>query len=260
MRLFFILCCLLPLATYPQTIEQRTFYSVQIQDGFIIKIRKPANYSDKKAYYHIYVADGSLKLGNYILGTDADWKADVPEHCIIISFAHIGDWHMKRQRDFIPSDAGGHKTKEFGRASDFYWFLKRGLIPYVNNKFPLKKSSAFIGHSFSGLFCLYTLFQEDKLFDRHFAISPSVWANYYELLKIEKNYADKNKSLNARVDLQAGGLEVLNKVLSSTKEFLTTTESRNYAGYMIGFSTVNNANHFSIIKPGVDKVLAQFKE
>ena len=55
----------------------------------------------------------------------------------------------------------------------------------MKKKYPNKKERVFIGHSFGGLFCLYTLFKEDKLFDRHFAISPSVWANYYELDKIE---------------------------------------------------------------------------
>lgn len=213
----------------------------------------------RKAYHLIYVADGSIKLGTYVLGTDENWKADVPNNCLIITFAHMGDWHEKRQRDFIPSDAGGHKEINFGQAHNFYLFLKQILIPFVNKRFPARKSTAMIGHSFSGLFCLYTLFQEDKLFDRHFAISPSVWANYGELLKIETNYSKNHKSLNAILMLQAGGLEVFNKVLSSTKEFYNITQARKYTNFHVSFSTVNNANHVSMIKPGVDKVLATFK-
>lgn len=258
MRFFLLIASLLPVILSAQTIERKVLYSEQVKDSFVIKIRKPANYSDKKPYHLIYVADGSLKLGNYVMGTDEDWKATVPESCIIITFAHIGDWHVKRQRDFIPSDAGGYKNKDFGQAKNFYLFLKDQLIPFVNKKFPQRKSTALIGHSFSGLFCLYTLFQEDKLFDRHFAISPSVWANSYELLKIEDAFFKQHKTLNASVSLQAGGLEVFNKVLSSTKQFYTTTLERKYALYKVRFSTVNNANHFSMIKPGVDKVLLNF--
>jgi predicted alpha/beta superfamily hydrolase len=54
--------------------------------------------------------------------------------------------------------------------------------------------------------------QPDKLFDRHFAISPSIWANYYELEKLEANYVKNKKTLKANVTLYAGGLEFLNIV------------------------------------------------
>ena len=257
------ICCLFillfSLTASSQTVETTTLYSSVIKDSFIIKIRKPPGYADSKPYHLIYVADGSLKLGNYILGTNSDWKADVPENCIIISFAHTGNWHTKRQRDFLPSDAGGYKDKNFGQAHNFYLFLKKTLLPFINSKFRQYQSTAFIGHSFSGLFCLYTLFQEDKLFDKHFAISPSVWANQGELLKIEEVFYKKKKTLTATVSLQAGGLEVFNKVLSSTKEFYNITQKRKYTGYNVSFSTVNNANHYSMIKPGVDKVLLSFR-
>ena len=196
-----------------------------------------------------------MKLGNYIIGTDSSWSAEIPSDCIIVTIAHIGDWHTKRQRDFLPSDAGGYKDENFAQALNFYLFLKNTVIPLVNEKLVNRKRTAFIGHSFSGLFCLYTLFQEDKLFDYHFAISPSVWANHGELMKIERKYFESTRELYAKVELQAGGLEFLNKVLSSTKEFYKTTKSRNYNGYEVDFSTVNNANHYSIIKPGVDKAL-----
>jgi predicted alpha/beta superfamily hydrolase len=260
MRFCFLFILLFSLSASSQTIETTTLYSSVIKDSFIIKIRKPQGYTEKKLCHLIYVADGSLKLGNYILGIDSNWKADVPENCIIISFAHTGNWHTKRQRDFLPSDAGGYKDKNFGQAHNFYLFLKQTLLPFINNKFKQHQSTAFIGHSFSGLFCLYTLFREDKLFDKHFAISPSVWANHGELLKLEEAFYKKKKALTATVSLQAGGLEIFNKVLTSTKEFYNITQKRKYTGYTIGFSTVNNANHYSMIKPGVDKILLSFKK
>lgn len=242
-----------------QTIEIKTMYSLAIRDSFIVRIKTPAGYDPEKSYHHIYTADGGIKLGNYIIGTSESWKADIPPNCIIITIAHTGDWHMKRRRDFLPSDAGGYSNKEFGQAQAFYQFLKNSIIPYVSVTFKKPVSTAFIGHSFSGLFCLYLLFQDDRLFDKHYAISPSVWANDEELLKIEKRFFEKKKRLPANISLQAGGLEIFNKVLSSTKEFRTITAARKYAGYTVRFSTVNNANHYSIIKPGVDKILQEFR-
>lgn len=242
-----------------QRIDRKMIYSPQVQDSFLLQIRIPAGYQAGKPYHHIYMTDGSLKIGNYVLGTDSSWRANVPENCIIITIAHIGNHTMKRQRDFLPSDAGGYSDPKFGQARKFYLFLKNSVIPMVNKRFGARKSSAFIGHSFSGLFCVYTLFQEDNLFDRHFAISPSIWANHSELMNIEANYAKKSKTLNANLDLLAGGLEVFNMVLSSTRQYFQETVNRKYSGYKVSFNTINNANHISIIKPGVDKALDNFR-
>lgn len=250
---------LLVTTSLAQSIEKRVIYSPQVKDSFLLQIRIPANYQKNKSYHHIYLADGSLKMGNYVLGKDSSWRASIPENCIIITIAHFGDYSMKRQRDFLPSDAGGYSDPKFGRAQQFYLFLKNTLIPSINKQFGAKKSSAFIGHSFSGLFCVYTLFQEDKLFDRHFAISPSIWANYNELMKMEVAHAKKSKRLHGNLDLLAGGLEVFNKVLSSTTKFYNQTLERKYEGYKVSFNTVNNANHYSIIKPGVDRALANYR-
>lgn len=260
-RLLFLLIITAGTATtcFAQKIVRSMVYAPQIQDSFLLQVRLPNAYKKETSYHHIYVPDGSLKMGNYILGKDSSWRADVPENCIVITIAHTGDWHKKRQRDFLPSDAGGYTDKDFGRARQFYLFLKNTLMPQMKRQYGTAKSTAFIGHSFSGLFCLYTLFQEDKLFDRHFAISPSVWANNRELLKIEENFFQQHKQLRGTVSLLAGGLEVFNKVLSSTKEFYTNSRQRGYKEYEATFATVNNANHYSIIKPGVDKALAYFR-
>jgi predicted alpha/beta superfamily hydrolase len=96
--------------------------------------------------------------------------------------------------------------------------------------------------------------QPDKLFDKYFAISPSIWANYYELGKIEKAYYDKQHVLNGKIVMYAGSLEIFNKVLSSTSEYYSLLQSRKYAGLSIGFEQINYANHFSVIKPAVEKI------
>jgi predicted alpha/beta superfamily hydrolase len=242
---------LLPALLHAQDTTVHSITSRHTKDKYVITIK---NHKPALKQHAVFVADGSLKLGQYILGTDEDWKAAVPENCVIITIAHTGDWHMKRQRDFIPSDAGGYKNDEFGHAMNFYLFLREELFPFVNSKIQNQADRSFIGHSFSGLFSLYASLQQQKLFDRYFAISPSVWANYYELPKVEKNYADKNSSLNGKLFLYAGSLEVFNKVYASTTEYYQTLQSRKYTGLNVQFTEIKYANHFSIIKPAVDNI------
>jgi predicted alpha/beta superfamily hydrolase len=257
---WFIFVFLSPIFLRSQTTETDTVYSKHVKDKFIITIRKPASFDLKKKYHHVYITDGSIGIGDYILGKDKSWAAAIPSSCIIIAISHVGDWESKRRRDFIPSEITKNSGKDFGKADSFYLFLKNELIPMIEKKQTNKKDRVFIGHSFGGLFCLYTLFKDDKLFDRHFAISPSIWANYYELDKIEEKFSKTHKALKANVTLFAGTLEFLNKVLSSTRSFYTTIQTRKYSGLVIQKNEINYANHFSIRKPAVDKIFESLKD
>lgn len=247
-------------STFSQLITNDTIYSSSVKDKFVITIRKPAGFSNSKKYHHVYMTDGSIGIGDYVLGRNKSWAATIPSNCVIIAISHTGDWHDQRPRDFIPSDINRNVEENFGKADLFYKFMKNELIPLVEKKMTNKKSRAFIGHSFGGLFCLYTLFKEDKLFDRHFAISPSIWANYYELDKIEEKFSKTNKSLKADVTLYVGGLEFLNKVLYSTRSFYNTVTKRRYAGLTINKDGIGNANHFSIRKPAIDRIFDLLKD
>jgi len=252
-RYLFIGCLLLPALA----IGQYNIFSKYTSDKYIITIK---NHNPAIKQHAVYVADGSLNVGKYVLGIDEDWKATVPANCVIVTIAHIGDWHEKRQRDFIPSDAGGYSDTVFGKAKQFYLFLQNELIPFVDKKLANQLDRSFVGHSFGGLFSLYASLQTVKLFDNYFAISPSIWANYYELRKIEENYARTQKELKGKIFLYAGSLELFNKVLTSTLEYYATLSTRKYAGLSVSYTEIKNANHFSIIKPAIDKVLTSISK
>ncbi|MBI5371097.1 MAG: hypothetical protein HZA79_03610 [Sphingobacteriales bacterium] len=145
-----------------QTTQTDTVYSAQVKDKFIITIRKPAGFSAAKKYHHVYMTDGSLGIGDYVFGKDKYWAAVIPSSCVIIAISHIGDWHEKRSRDFIPADISKNVETNFGKADLFYGFMRHELIPRIEKKLPNKKDRVFIGHSFGGLFCLYTLFNTDE--------------------------------------------------------------------------------------------------
>ncbi len=259
-QLFCSLLILVSLSTFSQSTQIDTFYSSNVKDKYVITIRKPAGYTTTKQYHHVYMTDGSIGIADYVLGKDKSWAASIPSNCVIIAISHIGNWHDKRPRDFIPADISKNPETNFGKADKFYLFMKNELIPMVEKKLTNKKSRAFIGHSFGGLFCLYTMFKDDKLFDRHFAISPSCWANNNELDKIETAYFKKNKQITANVTIYVGGLEFLNKVLYSTRSFYTTVTERKYKGLTMVKDEIGNANHFSIRKPAIDRIFEQLKD
>lgn len=256
-RLFVILSLFISCKSHINNTDDKldSLHSSFTADDYLIKVRLPVTYNEKNIYHIVFVADGSIELGEYVLGSNEEWKAAPLSNTIIITIGHIGDWEAKRRRDFIPSDIRLNAEEDFGKAALFYSFVKFELIPFVNKKYPNQKSKAFIGHSFSGLFCLYAALKNEKLFDHYFAISPSVWANYGELLKIEEEFSKNNSDLSASIDIYVGGLEIFNKVISSSTEFYNKIKSRNYKSLNIIYETIGGANHFSVRKPAIDKIL-----
>lgn len=258
--MFWLFTLALPLFSFAQTIQVDTVYSTTLKDKYVITTYKPAGFSTTKKYHHVYMTDGGIGIGDYVLGKSKSWAAVIPANCVVIAIGHIGKYSAKRPRDFIPADITRNVETNFGKADSFYLFLKNELIPTIERKMNNKKDRSFIGHSFGGLFCLYTLFKDDKLFDKHFAISPSCWANYYELDKIEEDYFKKSKQINANVTIYVGGLEFLNKVLYSTRSFYSTVTERKYKGLVIKKDEMGTYNHLSIRKPAVDRIFEQLKD
>jgi predicted alpha/beta superfamily hydrolase len=255
LAIFFLLFISCKSHSYTSPKDSITIHSNNTRDDYVLQIKTPKGFNDSAAYTIVYVADGLIGTGKYILGEDSSWAAKTPDNCIIVTIGHMGNWEQKRRRDFIPSDAGGYKDEDFGHADKFYSFLKSELIPFVSNKFPHQKNRVFIGHSFSGLFCLYAALKNEHLFDQYFAISPSAWASDRELLKIENTFINSHTDFNANIHIYAGSLEQFNKVLTSTKDFLKPLEEKHYKSLDVSFEAIPWANHFSVRKPAIDRIL-----
>ncbi|HET9747239.1 MAG TPA: alpha/beta hydrolase-fold protein [Chitinophagaceae bacterium] len=250
--IFFI--WLLPLSIASQTTKE-DFTSSRTGDTYRLIIRRPYPFDSTKAYHHVYFTDAAIKSGRVILNQ----PDDSTKNCILIGIAHTGDWNKKRRRDLIPSDAGGYRNDNFGQASKFFLFMKEELMPYVTRKFGKQKTNVIIGHSFGGLFALYISMRENKLFDHYYVISPSVWANYRELMKIENDYANRNKNYNSSIAIYAGSLEFLNKVLSSSKEFYDQVKERKYNGLIISRAVINGVNHYGIVPRVIPWIFRQLR-
>lgn len=256
LAIFFLLFISCKSHSYAPGKDVATIHSENTGDDYVLQIKTPQCYNDTTAYTIVYVADGLIGTGKYILGMDSSWAAATPSNCIIVTIGHTGNWEMKRRRDFIPSDTENSRDENFSHADKFYSFLKSELIPFVDKKFPKQKSRVFIGHSFSGLFCLYAALKNEHLFDQFFAISPSAWANDRELLKIEKEFLNKHEDFNSTIHIYAGSLEEFNKVLTSTKDFIKPLKEKNYESLILSFEVIPWANHFSVRKPAIDRILA----
>ena len=117
-----------------QTTQVDTVYSTNTKDKYVITIRKPAGFSAAKKFHHVYMTDGGIGIGDYVLGKSKSWAATIPGNCVVIAIGHIGDYNSKRPRDFIPADISKNVETNFGKADKFYLFMKNELIPATEKK------------------------------------------------------------------------------------------------------------------------------
>jgi predicted alpha/beta superfamily hydrolase len=236
-------------------VERTTFYSAIVKDSFLISVKKPLTYSKNKKYKTFLIADGAIKLGKNFLSFFDNYPDSCKTDMIVVTISHLGDWHMKRRRDFIPSDISANSSEVFGNANSYHNFLKTELLPYIKQTIPNTGEMVFVGHSFTGLFSLYLALKDPLLFQTYYAISPSCWANYNEISKIEEAYRLETDSLPTTIKMYAGSREVLNKVLSSSSGFYKTVTQRNYKALKISYEILQGEDHISILQPAINKVI-----
>jgi predicted alpha/beta superfamily hydrolase len=187
-------------------------------------------------------------------------QISIPENCIVVSIHHTGNIKEGRNRDLIPSDIRKNGKENYGQAHSFYLFMKEELVPFVSRLFPHASEKVFIGHSLSGLFCLYMTFQDDSVFDHFYAISPSVWANHFELLQIEKAYNHHHHDLKRAISVYYGSLELFNLIRISTQKYLSAIRKRNYEHLHLEYTMIQKMRHFTVRKPALELIMNSLKQ
>jgi len=133
-----------------------------------------------------------------------------------------GDWNAKivvdivmfmRQVGFMPPvivvgvpnffDANGINSRDHdltptvvadqprsGGAAAFLSFLKTELVPYIDGRYPTNGTHLIHGHSFGGLFLMYALVNDPKLFDGYLILDPAMsWDQHRLDASIESSLA-----------------------------------------------------------------------
>jgi len=121
----------------------------------------------------------------------------------------------ERAQDYTPPseryDNTGDKTnKKFGGAENFYRFIQEELAPDLHRRFSINAAQQNIfGHSYGGLFSLYSLFNHPNGFRNYLIASPSIWWNQQRILQDFPAFSEhlQNIKENIGVRFTAGEYE-----------------------------------------------------
>ena len=105
-----------------------------------------------------------------------------------------------RTRDLTPAIELNEETKKniptAGGADNMLRFISDELIPYIDENYNTGNYRILVGHSFGGLFAVYTLLNKPDLFDAYIAISPSMWWDDQNQLVKAQEFFKSDPDLN----------------------------------------------------------------
>jgi predicted alpha/beta superfamily hydrolase len=223
--------------TYSQTNQDNEFlqkvgaldsiYSKTLKEYRKIYVQLPAYYdaSKNEKYPVVYILDGEVLLPTVKNVQDFYSGGFTPE-MILIGISN----GKNRMRDLTTSKVTEMYVSPFnqenGEAENFSKFIETELIPFVEDKYPITNFRTLIGHSYGGLFTLYSLIHHPQLFSNYIAIDPSLdWDNqklFKEAHSIisTTNYNQKSlfMSLGGQLNMQDSSISIDN-VMQDTSDF-----------------------------------------
>lgn len=114
----------------------------------------------------------------------------------------------RRRVDLTPTTERGAEAPPSGGAAAFLATFRRDFIPLIEKNYRANGDRALLGHSFGGLFAVYTLFNAPDLFNRYGILSPSMWWDDYRLLGELSKATPPSIATGARVFVAVGEDEI----------------------------------------------------
>ncbi len=179
---------------------------------------------------------------------------------------------QSRSRDYTPTSpvrsADDYSDDvSYGGAAHYRDFLAERVLPRIDAQYrtdPARR--AYAGHSYGGLFGSYVLLTRPQMFQSYILSSPSLWFDHKVIDRIEQDYADGHRSLNARVLLTIGSQETTdppppfpqrNDMLRHNQQFAERLRARGYQGLQVDTRVQDGEDHLTVYPSSITRALLQ---
>ncbi|MEH0834369.1 alpha/beta hydrolase [Pectobacterium cacticida] len=146
------------------------------QHAYRIFIAQPRQPAPDGGYPILYMLDGNAQFPVAVNSYDA--KNGPPPLIVAIGYPTEKPYDVPaRTRDYTPpTTISDPDFAAGGEAETFYQFLQTTVKPWIEAHYAVNtQKQTLAGHSFGGLFTLYTLFNHTPSFQHYVAASPSIW-------------------------------------------------------------------------------------
>lgn len=166
--------------------RQWTMHSPETGGDYLIQVAVPDGPAPAAGYPVLYVLDGNTRFPLLLAARETLTRHDPaasPEPLLIVGVGYTDTERFafdRRSRDYTPPVQGSPdrpaQERPHGGAPRFLDFIETHLKPAIHERFAVDTGrETLLGHSYGGLFAVYTLLTRPAAFDRYAAISPSLW-------------------------------------------------------------------------------------
>lgn len=179
-----------------------------------------------------------------------------------IGYPREAPFDMERRTfDYLAS--GPSTGPKVGGAAQFAEFIETELKPMLGSSFPIDSTrQALFGHSFGGLFVLWSLFTQPEMFQTHIAASPSIWWNERAILAVADVYKQRKSgpAARARLLITVGGLEreipfaggKLN-IVADAEALTARLRAHADQAVDVSYSEIIDENHMSVVPSAIGR-------
>ena len=202
-------------------------------------VYRPTNYELSEAKYPVlYLLDGNAHF-HHVTGIINFFSrlSSMPE-MIVIALPNTN-----RNRDFLPTHV--ERVSSSGGADNFLKFFKEELIPYVEKNYRTASYRILCGHSYGGLFSVYTLLTNPELFNATIAISPTLYWDNRLLFKKAETLFKEQPDLKKFLFYTMGGKE-REEMRSTALDFEKLLKEKAPKGLNWQFQLMEKEDHGSI--------------
>jgi len=204
----------------------------------------------------IYLLDGNADFAVMVHAARSHAQRPELSHvepAVIVGIGYPIDDDLDLQRrtfDYTPAAPrerlglrpNGKPWPATGGADAFLAFIEQHVKPRIAADFAIDPArQALFGHSFGGLFTLYTAFTMPQLFQGFYASSPSIWFAGRFVLEFERDFGARLAALGSRRDLMIS-IGALEQMLPADR--IATTGPR-YMEWVRGNRMVDNARELA---------------
>ena len=234
-----------------------------------VTVELPNRYQGSdRAYPLVVVLDGQWVFG---LVRDAfrvmAMHRELPE-AVVVGIAHaepsMRDVVQQRAADFTPTQATAPAgtgvripAEQVGGARHFRRALLDELLPAAVEGVRVGDDRTIVGHSFSALFALDTLFHQPEAFNRWVLASPSVWWDDRVMFRREAEHAALTDDIEATVYMSAGSEEGGEEGFGGHREIYDRLVERAYPSLDLSWQLFPGESHTSVISAAVSRGLRQ---
>lgn len=135
------------------------------------------------------------------------------------------DFTAPSENFYIPEENKFKIPTNLGGAKNFNKFIEEELLGLIEKEITFDRNELIIvGHSLGGYYVLWNLLNQSNIYKNIISLSPSVWWNDYELLKLD-NLSTTNHRIFIGVGEKEGYMvDCAKKIHTKIKEFNENTE------------------------------------